>query len=150
MEKMSKSKIQDYTIIAVKQANKNHDCRFKHGAIIFNKSGIVSIGYNRKSPNMAKKYGYKNGYLHAELDALRKANFNVKGCSIIVIRNCKTKIGNSRPCDICQRYLENFGIENVYFSTREGGIAICSCSSMVEHSTVNREVEGSSPSTGVR
>ena len=98
---------------------------FKHGAVIYDKKGnIISIGFNkrRSSPSLAR-YGYYNCWHHAESDAIIKAlrgGYDLRGCSLLVVRIGKNKLCNSRPCSHCMGIILDVGITDVWYSNRVG------------------------------
>jgi len=96
--------------------------RFHHGCIIYNKKHIISTGSNKKRSNgILAKYGYYNCLLHAESDAILKADRNeLKGASLLVIRIGKSKLCNSKPCSHCMALIKESGIKEVYYSGPDG------------------------------
>jgi len=43
-----------------------------------------------------------------------------KGCELYIVRVSPTGLGASKPCESCLTTLREFGIEKIYYSTREG------------------------------
>lgn len=103
---------------------------YKVGAVVFKGSRILSEGTNAirgctRVPSEYKKFCHT---LHAEQDALSKLLNNpdvIKGASILVIRinnNAAGKISMAKPCEFCQKMIEDYGIRNVYYSDYNGEI----------------------------
>jgi deoxycytidylate deaminase len=112
---------------AVKQSEKavSQGHRYHHGSVIWKKNRIISKGYNKKRcvPTLTK-YGYEPYfYPHSETDAILKADRDdLNGSSLLVIRKCKTKLGNSKPCSFCVRMVCECGIKKVFYSDTNGDI----------------------------
>lgn len=104
---------------AIEEANKS-DHKQKVGAIIFNKSKIISRGYNhsqRSVRHLKPKFQRYSGTVHAEVDAIIKAKTDLKNSSILIIRiNRNNQLRLAKPCKWCQMYLEYVGIRKVYYS----------------------------------
>ena len=96
--------------------------KFRHGAVIYHKNVLLSVGINsyKTHPKLIQQTEYP--YLHAEQHALfRLGTDNTKGRTMYVIRigrNCH--ILESRPCEVCQFFLNEAKLKNVYYSTYEG------------------------------
>ncbi len=107
---------------AVEEAQKSEH-RQKVGAVIFDKSKIISRGYNhpqRSVKHLRRKFQKWPGTVHAEVDAIIKARTELKGMSILVIRvNNKKQLRIAKPCQYCLMYLEYVGIRKVFYSTNE-------------------------------
>lgn len=93
------------------------------GAIIFDKSKIVSRGYNqsaRSVKHLKKKFQRWPGTVHAEVAAIVTSKTNLKNLSMLVVRiNSKNQLRLARPCRWCQMYLEYVGIKKIYYSINE-------------------------------
>ncbi len=107
---------------AVEEAQKSEH-RQKIGAIISDKSKIISRGYNhqqRSVKHLKKKFQRWIGTVHAEVDAIIKAKTDLKNLSMLVIRvNNKNQLRLAKPCRWCMMYLEYVGIKKVYYSINE-------------------------------
>jgi len=107
---------------AVEEANKSEH-KQKVGAIIFDKSKIISKGFNhpqRSVRHLKSKFQRWPGTVHAEVDAIIKAKTNLKNLSMLVVRvNSKNQLRMAQPCRWCQMYLEYVGIKKVYYSIDE-------------------------------
>ena len=107
---------------AIEEANKSEH-KYKVGAIIFDKSKIISKGFNhpqRSIRHLKSKFQKWPGTVHAEVDAIIKAKTNLKNLSMLVIRvNNRKQLRLAKPCKWCQMYLEYVGIKKVYYSINE-------------------------------
>ena len=115
--------ILDFLMIAIRQAEKTYGYRSRHGCVIVNGKELVSKGHNkRKHTPKLYKYGYKRCWLHAESDAILKAECPRKlwGADLLVIRVGKTKLSNSKPCIGCMSMIKEVGIRRVIYSDIAG------------------------------
>lgn len=103
---------------AIKQAKKNTQSKFKHGCVIYDHRGIISIGFNRRHPSSKCYNGCRT--LHAEVDAIKRARVRLKGATMIVIRTSKTKLSNSKPCEKCMEVIKKSKIKIIYYSDEDG------------------------------
>jgi len=89
----------------------------KHGCIIANQDGIISIGYNHSTMHMYHLFS-----MHAEVDALRKIKKNVdlSNAELYVVRIGPASLGHplkmSKPCAACSEAIKKRGIGKVYYS----------------------------------
>lgn len=111
---------------AVAAANNTSFHHFAHGCVIFRGDNIISTGHNKKiASTRVARFGYRNCWLHAEADAILKADAKqLRGASLLVVRAGKTKLCNSRPCTHCMALIEEVGIKDVWFSTKTGEIEV--------------------------
>jgi deoxycytidylate deaminase len=107
---------------AIEEANKSEH-QHKVGAIIFDKSRIISKGFNhpqRHVRHLKRKFQRWPGTVHAEVDAIIKAKTNLRNLSMLIVRiNKKNQLRLSKPCKWCQMYLEYVGIKKIYYSINE-------------------------------
>lgn len=98
----------------------------RHISFLLKRNKIISYGWNQpwKSHSIAKLSGARFAAIHAELSTLIRSNlrFNeVHGLTMVNVRFLKDgTIGISKPCSICQKMLNGFGITDIYY-TIEGG-----------------------------
>lgn len=111
---------------AISAAHNTSFHRFRHGCVIFKGDNILATGHNKKvASTRVARFGYRNCWLHAEADAILKANpHNLRGASILVVRVGKTKLCNSKPCKHCMALIETVGIKDVFYSTKSGEIEV--------------------------
>jgi len=96
--------------------------KHKHAAFVLNKKGIViamAANFGKTHPIMLKLGGDLNKiYLHAEVAALLQAK---KVHTLYSLRvNKQGKLLNAKPCKICQKAIQHFGVKEVYYSTNDG------------------------------
>ncbi len=86
-------------------AKSDHKHSF-HAALVFKGGALKSFATNR-------------GYRHAEVAALNKLwPSERKGCTLLSVRFTKTGlIANAKPCDECQKAIDEAGIGSVWYST---------------------------------
>ena len=104
---------------AIDEAKKSqHSARM--GAVIFNKSRIISVGHNFKGSRrkLHPRFTRYQDSIHAEVGAILNARTNLSGCSILVVRiNKEEQLRLAKPCQKCKMYLDYVGIKNIYYST---------------------------------
>ena len=105
----------NHLAIAIKAASDTRLCKFKHGAVIYDKKGnILSIG--RNIPHYCPSY--PSLLLHAEADAILKCKrLELKNANILVVRVSKNKLRNSKPCSHCMSMISAVGIKHIYYSS---------------------------------
>lgn len=100
-------------------------------AAIVNRKTIVSFGFNqRKTHPLQAKYAKNEHaiFLHAEIDAIRKAmkrGADLTKCDLYIMRTKHTgpKPGDpittamARPCAGCQEAIADMGFRAIYYST---------------------------------
>jgi deoxycytidylate deaminase len=94
--------------------------RQKHGAVIVRGGSVLGMGYNKDrnhpdivSPEHIKKHCSR----HAELEAIRDANWNVKGAVLYVARvNSSGADRNSKPCGLCEAIIRETEIKKVIYT----------------------------------
>jgi len=106
---------------------------FRLGALIFNRTRIISKGYNRRITIDRVDRFITSEYIkwpsdthtseniisiHAEMMALMKGNGDdICGANIIVVRlNKHDEFRNARPCNNCMAHLKLAGIKTVIYS----------------------------------
>ncbi len=107
--------------------------RTNNSSIRTNLSATITVnnkffhGFNsRKSHPLQKKFGDNDKaiYLHAEMDAIRKAyrvEGNISGGKLYVARTkADGEIGMACPCEACEEAIEHFGISQTFFTTENG------------------------------
>lgn len=93
----------------------------RHGAVVVRKGRIIGRGFNKTTNDpktVSEEHIKTHCSRHAEVEAMRNANWNVKGCTLYVARVSKSgRIGNSRPCEYCQEKIEKMGIKKIVYTT---------------------------------
>lgn len=96
------------------------------GAVVFKGKRIISSGHNGIRPSsISLKYKIFPNSLHAEQAALMNLDWTkLKNYSMLVLRISKTKdiLGNARPCNMCLNLLLTIGINDIYYSNKNGEI----------------------------
>ena len=96
-----------------------------HISFLVLKSKIIKIGFNKdRTHPINSKFDYRSidGGIHAELDlCLKMRQDDLSKYSMVVIRHDNNmNLTLSRPCIGCQSVLKQFGITDVYYSTKDG------------------------------
>jgi len=94
--------------------------RRMHGAIIVKSGRVLGTGHNkdRNSPLYVSPEHIKTHCSrHAEIEAIRDANWNVKGAVLYVARvNSNGQDRNSKPCIRCEAVIEETQIKKVIYT----------------------------------
>jgi len=94
--------------------------RRKHGAIVVKSGRILGTGFNkdRNDPMIVSPEHIKTQCsVHAEVDAMRDANYNVNGATLYVARiNRHGEERNSKPCSYCQVAISKSKIKKVIYT----------------------------------
>ncbi len=102
---------------------------FPHWTFLVKDNKIISSGVNR-CVEPSRYYGYhaNNSSLtfrpkwHAELDAIHRCNFNLRGCEVVNVRlNRSGEIRISFPCKICRTMIRVLNCKKVYYTTDTPG-----------------------------
>jgi deoxycytidylate deaminase len=92
----------------------------KHGAIVVKGGRVLGTGYNkdRNHPDYVSPEHIKTHCsVHAEVEAIRDAGWNVKGAVLYVARvNNHGKDRYSKPCDRCAVVIEETEIKKVIYT----------------------------------
>jgi len=105
---------------------KSSPSKKKVGAVLLKKNKIIATAVNleEKSHPLQAKLAKRVGlapkiYLHSEINALIKAKEDAD--TIVVARvNNQGKLRNACPCPICSLALDEYGVDNIYYSTDDG------------------------------
>lgn len=108
---------------------KSTGMRRQFGAVIVNGKKILSFGHNKLShtqiPNITSQNGERKYWgLHAEVNALLKCDFDVKGATVYIWGQNKNT-GNlvvSAPCDLCEKILKERGITKAIWQSKNKDI----------------------------
>jgi deoxycytidylate deaminase len=99
---------------------KKSDSRQRHGAVIVKGGSVIGTGYNkdRNNPDVVSPEHIKTHCsVHAEIEAIRDAGWNVKGAVLYVARvNSQGKDRYSKPCDRCMTVIEETQIKKVIYT----------------------------------
>jgi deoxycytidylate deaminase len=106
-------------MIAAAEAKKSPMSQ-KHGCVVIHKNKVVTTGYNKQ----VEPFSLTS--IHAEVNALMKAKkilnrSELKQAKLMVVRIGTNSMDNplkySKPCKVCQSFIDKFGIQLVYYST---------------------------------
>lgn len=94
--------------------------RQKHGAVIVKGGSVIGTGFNRdrnNPDNVSPEHIKTHSSIHAEIDAIRDAGWNVKGAVLYVARiNKNGKDRYSKPCDRCNVVIQETQIKKVIYT----------------------------------
>ncbi len=94
-------------------ARRSYDPRYQVGAVIVTKQNtqVLAIGYNGNysgGPNEVESIEPGNsGMIHAEINALLKCDYNIRGKKIMYV--------TLSPCKMCAKAMINGGISEVVY-----------------------------------
>ena len=96
------------------------EARQKHGAVIVRGGSVVGTGFNkdRNHPdNVSPEHIKTHCSVHAEVEAIRDAGWNVRGAVLYVARiNNNGEDRYSKPCDRCNAVIEETQIKKVIYT----------------------------------
>lgn len=103
-----------------KELSKHSDHKIhKHGAVVVNKSRVISVGFNKLKTTPRSPHTYKQ--IHAEMAAIFSSRANLDGCSIYIFRETKDGcMAESKPCSACMQVIRAAGIKRIFYSTKDG------------------------------
>lgn len=117
------SREQRYANIATNISFLSQHYKSQVGAIIVNKSILVSTGINRLKTHPLQRNPHTNkpGFIHAELDAIIKSSYvSLNGYQMYIARVLKdNSFGLARPCKSCIEILLSYGINIVNYSYKD-------------------------------
>lgn len=114
-----RERLDEFVAIAASEAKKSTMSQ-KHGCVIIHKNKVVATGYNKQVEPCSLTS------VHAEVNALMKAKkilnrTELKQAKLMVVRIGTNSMDNplkySKPCRVCQSFIDKLGIQMVYYST---------------------------------
>jgi deoxycytidylate deaminase len=94
--------------------------RQRHGAIVVKGGSVIGTGFNkdRNHPdNVSPEHIKAHCSVHAEIEAIRDAGWNVRGAVLYVARiNNHGEDRYSKPCDRCTVVIEETQIKKVIYT----------------------------------
>jgi deoxycytidylate deaminase len=122
MESDLSNKEKAYLSVARYFASKSK-ARRMHGAVVVKSGRVVGTGFNKDRNNpyyVSPEHIKSHCSVHAEVDAIRDANWNVKGAVLYVARvNSHGQDRDSKPCIRCQVVIEEAQIKKVIYTESE-------------------------------
>jgi len=96
------------------------ESRQKHGAVIVKGGRVIGTGFNKDRNNpyfVSPEHIKTHCSVHAEVEAIRDAGWNVKGAVLYVARvNSQGKDRYSKPCERCEAVIEETQIKKVIYT----------------------------------
>lgn len=111
----------DILIEALRLCGNRCDCsNYLHFCVAFRGRKILATGFNCFCRNMKHLGATKS--VHAEVNTIQKIKDKRRSFDLLVIRTNKTMTGlmNSKPCLRCERWITNYPVNKVFFSTETG------------------------------
>ena len=110
---------------------KSQGMRRQFGCVLADGKRVLAVGHNKRShpgiPTITNQNGERRFWgLHAEVNALLKCDFDVRGSSIYIGGQNRTT-GNlvlSGPCDLCQRVLVERGVKEAVYQSKENKVIV--------------------------
>ena len=92
----------------------------KHGAVVVKSGRVLGRGYNKDTNNpmsVSPEHIKTHCSRHAEIEAIRDANWNVDGAILYVARvNRQGQDRNSKPCKYCELVINETNIKKVIYT----------------------------------
>lgn len=99
---------------------KKSKAKKKHGAIVVKANRVLGMGFNKDKNHplsISQEHIKDHASIHAEVDAIKDAGWNVKGATLYVARiNNLGQDRNSRPCPRCTIIIEEAEIKRVIYT----------------------------------
>jgi deoxycytidylate deaminase len=96
------------------------EARQRHGAVIVRGGSVVGTGFNKdrnRPDNVSPEHIKSHCSVHAEVEAIRDAGWNVRGAVLYVARvNAHGEDRYSKPCDRCTVVIEETQIKKVIYT----------------------------------
>ena len=95
----------------------------KHGAVIVKSGSVIGRGCNKDTNNpmiVSPEHIKTHCSRHAEIEAIRDANWNVDGAILYVARvNRQGRDRNSKPCKYCELVINETKIKKVIYTRND-------------------------------
>lgn len=110
--------------LAIQLAHKSDD-RFRLGCVIAQKNRPVALGFNsmnKTDPKTQSKYNFRHAESHAIIGTPENLLTN---SSLYVARiGARGRLLLAKPCEYCQRLIDESKIKRVYYSTEDGWVEL--------------------------
>lgn len=94
--------------------------RQKHGAVLVKGGRVLGTGFNKDTNNpfiVSPEHIKTHCSRHAEIEAIKDANWNVRGAVLYVARvNRQGKDRYSKPCGYCEAVISDTQIKKVIYT----------------------------------
>lgn len=104
---------------------------WKHVSFITERTSIVAMGWNQpyKTHPLAMKFNYRYNAIHSELHCLLNFEKPIRQLNKYTFVNVRVDdkgfLKMSKPCHICKKLLQSFGVGGVWYSTSQGTFEFC-------------------------
>lgn len=100
------------------------DKTYRFGTILVKRRKVLSVGINRPKDSHTMSKHYRFHSVHAEVDCLIGVPQNkIPGTTMYVYRFSRGgKPGISKPCELCEEILRDYGVRDVYYLDRNAQI----------------------------
>lgn len=119
-KELSLSKSENSFLSVARYLASKSAARQKHGAVLVKSGRVIGTGYNKDTNNpfsVSPEHIKTHCSRHAEIEAIRDANWNVRGAVLYVARvNNQGVDRNSKPCIRCQVVIEETQIKKVIYT----------------------------------
>jgi len=111
---------------AQKLLTKNVESRYQHFTFLLGKGNkVVCVGWNQKTTHpIADAYGYERS-IHSEVHCILKSRHfigaELRKYTMVNVLLRKKRIKISKPCPLCQNFLQDFMPKAIYYSLEGGG-----------------------------
>ena len=115
----SGNRLKEFVSVAIEEAKRSPMTQ-KHGCVVIFRNKIVAVGHNKPVEP------FPLTSIHAEVNALMKAKkllkkSELKQSKLLVVRIGTDSMDNplkySKPCKVCESFIDKLGIQMVYYST---------------------------------
>jgi len=110
-----------YFLDKARQESLKSSYKYRLGAVLVRKGKIISRGYNKISHNPLKFFRKWDNSIHAEIDCIIKAPYEmVEGSTLYIFRELKTgELAMARPCEFCLAYIHYRKLKKIVYTISE-------------------------------
>ena len=99
------------------------EARMRHGAVLVRGGSVIGTGFNKAVNHpriVSSEHIRTHCSRHAEIEAMRDANYNVRKATLYVARvNVRDVPRNSMPCLACAAAIRKYDIKRVVYTVDE-------------------------------